>query len=206
MEYFNFLEFEKVLEYSMVEEGMTVKLPDKDKAIKSIAKETAEDPKSKKSGKGAPDEIGEFEITDKSGQPKDVRIKALAKNLYKAQYKAITMQKEIDDAIVAMTDADPEDPEIATATANGALQVANAQLLADTIEERMIAVAADNEKMVQLATELSAEAKNLALKSALDKFGKVVLKWKKDAESKLKDKEKEEKEAGEKSAKPKEEE
>ena len=158
---------------------------DKKKTIMKAAKQSKTDsvyPEKEKDKK-----TGETK-TDKSQIPKDALVKGLAKELYKAQYAALTLQSEIDKALDAMTKADPEDPKIAQATASGALQVANAQLRADTIEQQMIAAAGDNPKLVLTATELAAEAKNLAMKKGLEVFGDIVKKWIKDAEAAVKDK------------------
>lgn len=101
-------------------------------------------------------------------------MNGLAKELYNAQYAALTLQMKVDKAVKTMTDSNPDDPNIAIITASGAIQVANAQMRADTIEAQMIAAAANSPKLTQTATEMAAEAKNLALKAALDLFDKQL--------------------------------
>jgi hypothetical protein len=111
-------------------------------------------------------------IIDKSQLSKEAIVNGLAKELYNAQYKAFTMQIEVDKIIDKMTKEDPNNPSITTFTASSALQVANAQLRADTIEQQMLAAAAASDKLTLKATEMAAEAKNLAMKAALAEFEK----------------------------------
>jgi hypothetical protein len=81
---------------------------------------------------------------------------------------------QVDKTTAKMTEANPDDPNIAIITAGGAIQVANTQLRADTIEQQMMAAAMDSEKLTQKATEMAAEAKNLAMKAALKEFDKQL--------------------------------
>lgn len=185
--YYSFNEFEKILEYSICEDKkLTVEEP-KDKSILKAAKQSKEDSVYPEE-KGKDKKTGEEKV-DKSQIPKDALIKGLAKELYKAQYKALTLQQEIDDALSALTKEDPANPRIAQVTATGAINVANSMLRCDKIEAQMVATAgSDNPKLVTIATELAAEARHLAMKKALEEFGDIVKKWKKDAEKAVKDK------------------
>jgi len=188
---FTYAEFEKLLEY--MDEGKMTKTNTtsfKDKV--AIAKGSKPDTKNddgKKKGTEKDKDTGE-KTMNKDSIPKDAQLKALAKTLYKAQYKALTMQDEVDKAINAMTKADPNDPEIATATATGAAQVANAQMRVDTIEAQMQAITGDSSRLADMADTLSAEAKNLALKKAMEDFGDIVKDWKAKADKAIKAKEK----------------
>jgi len=133
---------------------------------------------------------------DKSLIPRDVQIKALAKELHNAQYNAITMQSKVDDLILTMTKANPDNPDVAILQASSAIQIANAQLRADSIEQQMLAIAAQDKtgNLTNTATELAQEAKNLAMKRALDEYGDNMYKLKRKAEKEIllkqKDKEK----------------
>ena len=125
------------------------------------------------------DENGEKQI-DKSNIPKDIVVKGLAKDLYDAQLKVFTIQNETDELINKLTKENPDNPEIATLTATAAVQVANAQLRADTIEQQMMAAGSISPNLTQVASELAAEAKNLAMKKGFEIFDKRLKKIKDD--------------------------
>ena len=168
---------------------------EKEKSIKKVAND---DDKKEKSI--YPDKKEETDTktgqkkVDKSLIPRDVQIKALAKELHNAQYTAITMQSKVDDLILTMTKANPDNPDVAILQASSAIQVANAQLRADSIEQQMLAIAAQDKTgtLTNTATELAQEAKNLAMKRALDEYGDNMYKLKRKAEKEILLKKKEE--------------
>jgi len=163
MKILNFNEFINIFENSNSKKGKITIDTSSDSSDSKEDKVTIYPKKDKKTGE---------KIIDKSQLSKEAIVNGLAKELYNAQYKALTMQIEIDKVIDKMTKEDPNNPSIATFTASSALQVANAQLRADTIEQQMLAAAAASEKLTLKATEMAAEAKNLAMKAALAEFEK----------------------------------
>lgn len=177
--FFLFNEFDKILEYDIIDEGekMTKNVTSNTNSMEKAAKQQSADKKDSIYPKKEDKKTGEKKL-DKSAIPKDALVKGLAKELYTAQVKALTLQNDIDKVIDELTNVNPDDPNIAVITASGALQVANAQLRADTIEMQMVAAAGDNAKLGLLAAELAAEAKNLAMKKGLDIFDKKLKKIK----------------------------
>lgn len=185
--YFSFNEFLKISKYLF--EGDD-KLTDPEVDNKSILKKAKDDAPSQKIHKDKDDKTGE-EKMDKSLIPKDQQIKALAKELYFAQYDVLKIQDDVDKAIMAMTKVNAEDPQIAALTASTPVVIANATARVAAIDQQMNSIASGNPKLAELATKLSGESKNLAYKKALEEFGEKVKKYLEDAEKALKDKKKE---------------
>jgi len=190
---FSFEEYIKLLEYNVFE-ALTTKEVDDESIIKKADKTSPT-----KDVKKTKDDKTEEESIDKTLIPKDKQIKALAKELYFAQYEVFKIQDETDKAIIAMTKADAEDPTIAKFTATVPVMIANATQRVASIEKQMLSIGAGNVSLTNLANTLSAESKNLAFKKAIEEFGEKVKKYIDAAEKTIKDKEKESSDSKEKS-------
>jgi len=133
--------------------------------------------------------------------PKDIQLKDLVKQLYKAQYDVATYKYVLADKIAAMKRAGADEDTVAKAEEMGADQMANVQLRSDAINAQMIALAGQNANLALKAEELAQGAINAALKAAQDFYDKRAQKWLKDSEASQKEKEKEGESSAEKDEK-----
>lgn len=169
---------------------------EEDDKEKTINPNTAKHIANKVLKKGVKDIPKTSEITkNKEGKtvviPKDIQLKDLAKQLYKAQYDVATYKYVLADKITAMKESGADEDTIAKAEEMGNDQMANIQLRADAIAAQMIALAGQNTNLALKAEELSQGAINAALKAAQDFYEKRVQKWLKDSKINKKDKDKE---------------
>lgn len=110
--------------------------------------------------------------TEKGQIPKNELIMALAKDLYKAQFDAVTFKYKLKNKIKKMKANGASEDDIEDAKEMGEDQMANTQLRADSIEAQMLAIGAGDKtgNMAVKAQELASEAINIALKDAQKYF------------------------------------
>lgn len=132
-------------------------------------------------------------IKNKDGEtvtvPKDLQLKKLAKELYKAQYDVATFKYVLADKIAVMKKEGADEDIIEKAEEMGDDQMANVQMRADAINMQMIAVAGQNTNLALKAEELAQGAINAALKAAQEFYDKRGEKWLKDSQKKKEKKE-----------------